>query len=115
MLYERSNYDLKRGTFRARGDVIELVPAYERKNGILIEFFGDEVEKICEFDVVTGAIIKDKMSVSIFPASHFVTSDEKLKKAVKNIGIELEERLKYFVDNNKLIEAQRIEERTKQR
>ena len=111
MLYERSSFDLKRGTFRVRGDVIELIPAYERKNGIMIEFFGDEVDRICEFDVVTGAIIKEKMSVSIFPASHFVTSDDKLKIAVDRIREELEERRKYFLDNNKLLEEQRIRER----
>ena len=100
MLYERSSFDLKRGTFRVRGDVIELIPAYERKNGIMIEFFGDEVDRICEFDVVTGAIIKEKMSVSIFPASHFVTSDDKLKIAVGRIREELEERRKHFLQNN---------------
>ena len=111
MLYERSNFDLKRGTFRVKGDVIELIPAYQRTNGILIEFFGDEIDRICEFDVVTGAILKEKKSVSIFPASHFVTSDEKLKLAVKNIGDELEDRLKYFLENNKLIEEQRLRER----
>ena len=111
MLYERSNFDLKRGTFRVKGDVIELIPAYQRTNGILIEFFGDEIDRICEFDVVTGVILKEKKSVSIFPASHFVTSDEKLKLAVKNIGDELEDRLKYFLENNKLIEEQRLSER----
>ena len=111
MLYERSQFDLSRGTFRVRGDTIELIPAYERKNGIMIEFFGDEIDRICEFDVVTGAIIKEKKSVSIFPASHFVTSDDKLKEAVKRIQAELEERRKYFLDNNKLIEEQRIRER----
>ena len=111
MLYERSQFDLNRGTFRVRGDLIELIPAYERKNGIMIEFFGDEIDRICEFDVVTGAIIKEKLSVSIFPASHFVTSDEKLKLAVKNIKEELDDRIKYFLDNNKLIEEQRIRER----
>ena len=111
MLYERSQFDLSRGTFRVRGDTIELIPAYERKNGIMIEFFGDEVDRICEFDVVTGAVIKEKKSVSIFPASHFVTSDDKLKEAVKRIQAELEERRKYFLNNNKLIEEQRIRER----
>lgn len=111
MLYERSQYDLSRGTFRVRGDTVELIPSYERKNGIMIEFFGDEVDRICEFDVVTGAVIKEKMSVSIFPASHFVTSDDKLKEAVNRIGKELESRLKYFKDNNKLIEEQRLRER----
>ena len=111
MLYERSNFDLKRGTFRVKGDVIEIIPAYQRTNGILIEFFGDEIDRICEFDTVTGAILKEKKSVSIFPASHFVTSDDKLKLAVSNIKEELDERLKYFLENNKLIEEQRLRER----
>ena len=111
MLYERSTFDLKRGTFRVRGDVVELIPAYERKNGIMIEFFGDEVDRICEFDTVTGTILKEKKSVSIFPASHFVTSDDKLKVAVDRIRKELEERRQYFLNNNKLIEEQRLRER----
>ena len=111
MLYERSSFDLKRGTFRVRGDVVELIPAYERKNGIMIEFFGDEVDRICEFDTVTGTVLKEKKSVSIFPASHFVTSDDKLKEAVDRIRKELEERRQYFLDNNKLIEEQRLRER----
>lgn len=111
MLYERSVMDLNRGTFRVRGDTIELIPAYERKSGIMIEFFGDEVDRICEFDVVTGAVIKEKKNVSIFPASHFVTSDEKLKLAVKNIKVELDERLEYFLSHNKLLEEQRLRER----
>ena len=112
MLYERNDMDLKRGTFRVKGDSIEIVPAYERKNGILIEFFGDEIDRISEFDTITGKIIKDKKSISIFPASHFVTSDDKLKIAVKNIKEELEQRLEYFKDHNKLIEEQRLRERT---
>ena len=112
MLYERNDMDLKRGTFRVKGDSIEIVPAYERKNGILIEFFGDEIDRISEFDTITGKIIKDKKSVSIFPASHFVTSDDKLKIAVKNIKEELNERLEYFKEHNKLIEEQRLRERT---
>ncbi len=111
MLYERSSFDLKRGTFRVRGDVIELIPAYERKNGIMIEFFGDEVERICEFDTITGTILKEKISVSIFPASHFVTSDDKLRIAVDRIKEELEERRQYFLNNNKLLEEQRLRER----
>ena len=111
MLYERSNFDLKRGTFRVKGDIVEIIPAYQRTNGILIEFFGDEIDRICEFDVVTGAILKEKKSVSIFPASHFVTSEDKLKIAVNNIKEELDERLKYFLENNKLIEEQRLRER----
>ena len=112
MLYERNDMDLKRGTFRVKGDSIEIVPAYERKNGILIEFFGDEIDRISEFDTITGKIIKDKKSISIFPASHFVTSDDKLKIAVKNIKEELEQRLEYFKEHNKLIEEQRLRERT---
>ncbi len=112
MLYERNDIDLKRGTFRVKGDSIEIVPANERTNGLLIEFFGDTVDRISEFDTITGKIIKDKKTVSIFPASHFVTSDDKLKLAVKNIKEELEDRLNYFKENNKLIEYQRLMERT---
>ena len=112
MLYERSNLDLKRGTFRVRGDSIEIIPSYEKTNGLLIEFFGDEVDRISEFDTITGKILKDKKTISLFPASHFVTSDDKLKIAIKNINEELEQRLKYFKDNNKLIEEQRLRERT---
>ena len=112
MLYERNDIDLKRGTFRAKGDVIEIIPASERKSGIMVEFFGDTIDRISEFDTLTGKIIRNKKSVSIFPASHFVTSDEKLEKAIQNIKEELEERLKYFKENNKLIEEQRLRERT---
>lgn len=112
MLYERNDIDLKRGTFRAKGDVIEIIPASERKSGIMIEFFGDTIDRISEFDTLTGKIIRNKKSVSIFPASHFVTSDDKLEKAIQNIKAELEERLKYFKENNKLIEEQRLRERT---
>jgi len=112
MLYERNDLDLKRGTFRVKGDSIEIIPAYERKNGLLIEFFGDEIDRISEFDTITGKIIKDKKSISLFPASHFVTSDDKLQLAVKNINEELEQRLNFFKDNNKYIEEQRLRERT---
>lgn len=111
MLYERNEMDLKRGTFRSKGDTIELIPSYERKNGIMIEFFGDEVDRISEFDTVTGHILKNKKSVSIFPASHFVTNDNKLKISIERIKNELEERCKYFHENGKLIEEQRIRER----
>ncbi len=113
MMYERSNLDFVRGTFRAKGDVIEIIPAYEKSHGIRIELFGDEVEKISEFDVLTGVVINDKKFISIMPASHFVTSEEKLKKAIVNIKDELEERLKYFKDNGKLLEAERLEQRCK--
>ena len=111
MLYERNDLDLKRGTFRAKGDTIEIIPASERKSGIMIELFGDEIDRISEFDTLTGKILKDKKSISIFPASHFVTSDEKLQIAVSNIKKEMEERCEFFKESNKLIEEQRIRER----
>lgn len=112
MLYERNNIDLKRGTFRVRGDVLEIIPISQHGKGIRIEFFGDEIERIGEFDTLTGAIILNKKTVSIFPASHFVTSEEKLHLAVKNIKIELEEQLEKFKRENKLLEHQRLMERT---
>ena len=112
MLYERSVNDFTRGSFRVRGDVIEIIPVYERKNGIRVELFGDEIEKICEFDTLTGVILSSKKSVMISPASHFVTDEEKLEEAVKRIGEELEERLKYFDEEGKLLEKQRLKERT---
>ena len=111
MLYERNDIDFKRGTFRVRGDVLEVIPASERTNGIRIEFFGDEIDRICEIDTLTGVVKVNKRTVSIFPASLFVTSDEKLQEAMKRIRKECDERVKYFKENNKLIEAQRIEER----
>ncbi len=112
MLYERNDIDFKRGTFRARGDVLEVIPASERTNGIRIEFFGDEIDRISEIDALTGKVKVNKKTVSIFPASLFVTSDEKLEEAMKRIRKECDERVKFFKDNNKLLEAQRIEERT---
>ena len=111
MLYERNDIDLKRGTFRVRGDSLEIVPAYERTNGLLIEWFGDEIDRISEVDTITGHILKDKKTVSIFAASHFVTDEERLKISIERINKEKEESVKYFKENNKLIEAQRIEER----
>ena len=111
MLYERSQLDLKRGTFRVRGDVIEIIPSNQHNKGIRIDFFGDEIERISEFDTLTGKTLVNKKSVSIFPASHFVTNDETLKQAVSNIREELDERLEYFKQNNKLIEHQRLKER----
>ena len=113
MLYERSMYDLSRGTFRVKGDIIEIIPANEHTHGILIEFFGDVIERICTIDTITGAIINEKQSISIFPASHFVTNDDKLKISIERILKELDERCLYFKEHNKLIEEQRIRERTK--
>ena len=112
MLYERNNIDLKRGSFRVRGDILELVPISEHGKAIRIDFFGDTIDRICEFDTLTGTILQSKKSITIFPASHFVTSEEKLKIAIENIKKELEEQLEYFKTNNKLIEYQRLQERT---
>ena len=112
MLYERNNIDLKRGSFRVRGDILEIVPISEHGKAIRIDFFGDIIDRISEFDTLTGAITQQKKSITIFPASHFVTSEEKLKIAIKNIRQELEQRLEYFKQNNKLIEHQRLQERT---
>ena len=111
MLYERNDIDFKRGTFRVKGDTIELIPANEIKSGIRIELFGNEIDRISEFDTLTGKVLKDKKSVSIFPASHFVTSDAKLKQAIENIRKEAEERCNYFKEKGKLIEEQRLRER----
>ena len=112
MLYERNNIDFKRGTFRAQGDIIDIIPINEHTKGIRIELFGDEIEAIKEFDPLTGSILSNKKTIAIFPASHFVTSEDKLKIAIENIREELDERLEYFKENNKLLEHQRLMERT---
>lgn len=112
MHYERNNLDLNRGAFRVRGDILEIVPIGWHGRGIRVDFFGDEIENIYEFDTLTGSIIARKKTITIFPASHFVTSDEKLKIAIKNIRKELEEQLQYFKKENKLLEHQRLMERT---
>ena len=112
MLYERNDLDFKRGTFRVRGDVLELIPAYENTKGYRIEFFGDEIDRISEIDSLTGAIISNKKTISLFPASHFVVSDEKLKDAIKRIKNELKERLEELKADNKLLAAERLEQRT---
>ena len=111
MTYERNDIDFHRGTFRAHGDTIDIVPASEKKEGIRIELFGDEVEKLSTFDVLTGTITSNKKTVSIFPASHFVTNKDKLDEAIRRIEKEKEEQIKFFKENNKLLEAQRIKER----
>ena len=112
MTYERNQLDFHRGTFRVNGDVIDIIPIAEKKNGIRIELFGDEVDKIVEFDILNGTIKQSKKSITIFPATHFVTSEDKLNVAIERIQNELEERLKYFKENNKYIEEQRLRERT---
>ena len=112
MLYERNDLDFKRGTFRVRGDVLEIIPAYQRASGYRIEFFGDEIDRISEIDALTGVVSKNIKNVSIFPASHFVTSDDKLKAGIERIKVELQDRLKYLKENNKLLAAERLEQRT---
>jgi len=110
--YDRNDIDFRRGTFRVRGDVIDIFPANEDEHSIRIELFGDEVEQITEVNALTGEIIGYRQHIAIFPASHYVTSQEKIDAAVIEIEKELKERKKYFEDNNKFIEAQRIEQRT---
>ena len=112
MTYERNQMDFHRGTFRVNGDIIDIIPIAEKKNGIRIELFGDEVEKISEFDILNGTIKQNKKSITIFPATHFVTSEDKLNIAIERIQDELDDRLKYFKENNKYIEEQRLRERT---
>ncbi|MET2869711.1 excinuclease ABC subunit UvrB [Exiguobacterium profundum] len=110
--YERNDIDFQRGRFRVRGDVVEIFPASRDEHCMRIEFFGDEIDRIREMDPLTGEIIADRDHVAIFPASHFVTRDEKLQKAIVNIEAELEEQLEKFREEGKLLEAQRLEQRT---
>lgn len=111
--YERNDIDFHRATFRVRGDTVEIIPASHETNAIRVEFFGDEVDRIREVDIVTGEILGDRKHVAIFPASHFVTSEENLKRAIQSIEEELEWRLKELRDAGKLLEAQRLEQRTR--
>ena len=110
--YARNDIEFQRGTFRVRGDSVEIIPASREEHCLRIEFFGDEIDRIREVDALTGEIIGDREHVAIFPASHFVTREDKMKVAIENIEKELEERLKEFRADNKLLEAQRIEQRT---
>ncbi|KZO00398.1 excinuclease ABC subunit UvrB [Bacillus badius] len=111
--YERNDIDFKRGTFRVRGDVVEIFPASRDEHCIRVEFFGDEIDRIREVDALTGEIIGDREHVAIFPASHFVTREEKMRIAIGNIEQELEEQLAVLRAENKLLEAQRLEQRTR--
>lgn len=111
--YERNDINFTRGTFRVRGDILEIFPASNDERAIRIEFFGDEIDRITEIDYVTGKIVGTRNHVVIFPASHYVTTPERVEKAVIEIEKELEERVKAFKDDDKLLEAQRIEQRTK--
>lgn len=110
--YERNDIDFSRGTFRVRGDSLDIVPSSSSNNGIRIEFFGDEIDRIREFDVLTGKIIGDRKHLSITPASHFAASQETIDKAINVIEYELEERLKELTSQDKLVEAQRLRQRT---
>ena len=110
--YDRNDMDFKRGTFRVRGDTVEVVPADRGDTAIRVEFFGDEIDRISEIDMLTGEIKNTLNHIAIFPASHYVVPKERMEKAIKNIEIELEEQVKYFKSEGKLLEAQRIAERT---
>lgn len=111
--YDRNDYDFQRGTFRVKGDTLEIFPASSSENTYRVEFFGDEVDRITEINYLTGEIIGFRKHISVFPASHYATTKDKVDRAVVTIEEELKERIKYFEDNNKLLEAQRIEQRTR--
>ncbi|MBE6948792.1 MAG: excinuclease ABC subunit UvrB [Ruminococcaceae bacterium] len=110
--YNRNDMAFERNTFRVRGDTVEIFPAYAKDHAVRVEFFGDEVERISEINVVTGTPVRDLAHVAIYPASHYVASGEKMKRAVREIMEELDDRVKFFRENDKLIEAQRIHQRT---
>ncbi|HEX6302791.1 MAG TPA: excinuclease ABC subunit UvrB [Anaerolineales bacterium] len=110
--YERNDLELRPGTFRVRGDTLEIIPAYQDRYGYRITFFGDEVERIIEFGAVTGELRREMESVAIYPAKHFITEEEKLRQAITDIEAELEERLTFLKSEGKLLEAQRLEQRT---
>jgi len=110
--YDRNDMDFKRGTFRVRGDTVEIVPADRGDTAIRVEFFGDEIDRISEIDMLTGEVKNTLNHIAIFPASHYVVPKERMEKAIRNIEIELEEQVKYFKAEGKLLEAQRIAERT---
>ena len=112
MQYNRNEIDFKRGTFRAKGDILEIYPSSQSESAVRVEFWGDEIEKIFEINPLTGKAVGERKHILIPPASQYVTSKEKLEKAFETIEQELEERIKFFKDKNKLIEAQRIQERT---
>ena len=113
MTYERNDIDFHRGTFRVRGDVIEIIPAYEHAHGIRVSLFGKEIDSIKRFDVLTGQTIDQMEMMTLFPASHFVTDKEKLQESIRRIKNELQDQILYFKEKNLLLEAQRIEQRTK--
>ena len=111
MQYTRNEIDFKRGTFRAKGDIVEIYPSDMSESAVRVEFWGDEIEKVSEINPVNGKVTGIRNHVMIFPNSHYVTTSDKRERAIQTIEAELEERIKYFKDRNKLIEAQRIDER----
>jgi len=111
--YQRNDMELRAGTFRVRGDTLEIIPAYEEKRGFRIAFFGDEVERIMQFHPVTGEVYDELQEVSIYPAKQYLTAADKMKDAIADIEAELEERLKFFKESGKFLEAQRLEQRTR--
>ena len=111
--YQRNDMELKPGTFRVRGDTLEIIPAYENKRGYRVTFFGDEVERISEVNPLTGEILSEPQQVDIYPAKHYIAGEDKLKVSIANIEKELDERVAFFKANEKLLEAQRIEQRTR--
>jgi excinuclease ABC subunit B len=111
--YQRNDMELRSGTFRVRGDTLEIIPAYEDKRGFRITFFGDEVERIMQFNPVSGEIFDEPKEVSIFPAKQFLTDADRLKESISHIEAELEERLNFYKESGKFLEAQRIEQRTR--
>lgn len=112
MQYERSEYDFKRGSFRVKGEYLDIIPANVQERAYRIEFFDDEIEKIKEYDTVTGKTLYEKTILNVFPATLFAVDEDKMKEAIRRIKLELEDRVKYFESENKLLEAQRIKQRT---
>lgn len=110
--YIRNDINFIRGTFRVRGDILDIFPASEKTNAFRVEFFGDEIDKILEIDSLTGEVVGSRVHISIFPASHYATTDDKVKKAIESIKVELDERLKWLHEKGKLVEEQRLKERT---
>ena len=110
--YERNDIAFERNMFRVRGDTVELWPAYWKDSAIRVEFFGDEIDRISEINPVTGTVIRRLNTIPIWPSSHYVTSREKLERAIAEIGRELDEREAWFIENGRLVEAQRIRQRT---
>src|SRR5512143_2071307 len=110
--YERNDMELKPATFRVRGDTLEVIPAYQDRFGYRVTYFGDEVERIVEFDAVTGELRHQLDNIAIYPAKHYIAAEDKLKQAITDIEAEMHERIKYYREQDKLLEAQRIEQRT---